>query len=135
MADTISSYLAASSAAIMRARMSPARILNISVRVLDAAHTVVDLEGVIDLQSSPGLRTALFDKLAVTSRLALNMSGIRYIDSSGIATLIEVLKKARNLKKDFVLFGLGPAVHGVLKLTNLLGVFRVFDTEEHALDS
>ena len=55
-------------------------------------------------------------------------------DSSGIATLIEVLKKARILKKDFVLFGLGPAVHAVLKLTNLLGVFQVFDSEEHALD-
>ena len=118
----------------MRARMSPTRILNISVRVLDAAHTVVDLEGAIDLQNSPGLRTALFDRLAATSRLALNMSGIRYIDSSGIATLIEVLKKARILKKDFVLFGLGPAVHAVLKLTNLLGVFQVFDSEEHALD-
>jgi anti-sigma B factor antagonist len=122
------------SAAIMRARMSPARILNISVRVLDAAHTVVDLEGTIDLQNSPALRTALFDKLAATSRLALNMSGVRYIDSSGIATLIEVFKKARGLKKDFVLFGLGPSVYSVLKLTNLLGVFRVFDTEEHALD-
>ena len=61
------------------------------------------------------------------------MTGIRYIDSSGIATLIEVLKEARRLEKDFVLFGLGQPVHDVLKLTNLLGVFRVFDTEERAL--
>ena len=113
--------------------MSRTRILNISVRVLDAANTVVDLEGTIDLQNSRGLRTTLFERLPATSRLALNMSGIRYIDSSGIATLVEVLQKARNLQKDFVLFGLGPAVHDVLKLTNLLGVFRVLDTEEHAL--
>ena len=114
--------------------MSRTRILNISVRVLDAANTVVDLEGTIDLQNSRGLRTKLFESLPATSRLALNMSGIRYIDSSGIATLVEVLKQARDLQKDFVLFGLGPAVHDVLKLTNLLGIFRVTDTEEHALD-
>ena len=114
--------------------MSRTRILNISVRVLDAANTVVDLEGAIDLQNSHGLRTTLFERLPATSRLALNMSDIRYIDSSGIATLVEVLKKARDLQKDFVLFGLGKAVYDVLKLTNLLGVFRVFDTEEHALD-
>jgi anti-sigma B factor antagonist len=113
--------------------MSPARILNISVRVLDPANTVVDLAGAIDLQNSRGLRTTLFERLRATSRLALNMSGIRYIDSSGIATLVEVLKEARGLEKDFVLFGLGPAVHDVLKLTNLLGVFRVADTEQHAL--
>jgi anti-sigma B factor antagonist len=113
--------------------MSRARILNISVRVLDPANTVVDLEGAIDLQNSRGLRTTLFERLAVTSRLALNMTGIRYIDSSGIAILVEVFKQARHLEKDFVLFGVGPAVYDVLKLTNLLGVFRVTDTEDHAL--
>jgi anti-sigma B factor antagonist len=63
------------------------------------------------------------------------MSGIRYIDSSGIATLIEILKKARELKKDFVLFGLGRPVYDVLKLTRLLGVFRVADSEEQALQA
>jgi anti-sigma B factor antagonist len=113
--------------------MSRARILNISVRVLDPANTVVDLEGAIDLKNSPGLRSKLFETLATTSRLALNMTGIRYIDSSGIATLVEVYRQARDLKKDFVLFGLGPTVYDVLKLTNLLGLFRVTDTEDHAL--
>ena len=113
--------------------MSRSRILNVSVRIVDSANTVVDLEGAIDLQNSRGLRTTLFERLGATSRLALNMSGIRYIDSSGIATLVEVLKQARNMEKDFVLFGLSTAVHDVLKLTNLLGVFRFFDSEEHAL--
>lgn len=113
--------------------MSGTRILNISVRVLDPANTVVDLEGTVDLHNSRKLRTTLFEKLGETSRLALNMNGVRYIDSSGIAILVEVLKQARHLQKDFVLFGLGKAVYDVLKLTNLLAVFRVLDTEEHAL--
>jgi anti-sigma B factor antagonist len=113
--------------------MSRPRILHISVRILDDGNTVVDLDGVIDLNNSRGLRTTLFEKLAATSRLVLNMSAVRYIDSSGIATLVEVLKQARTLEKDFVLFGLGPSVHDVLKLTNLLGVFRIVDTEEKAL--
>ena len=112
--------------------MGSPRILHISIRNRDQA-IVVDLEGAIDLQNSHGLRTTLFEQLSATSRLALNMTGIRYIDSSGIATLIEVLKKARELKKDFVLFGLGTTVHDVLKLTGLLGVFRIADSEEHAL--
>jgi anti-sigma B factor antagonist len=114
--------------------MSRTRTLKVSVRVLDAVNTVVDLEGAIDLGNSHGFRTTLFEKLSATRRLVLNMSGIRYIDSSGIATLVEVLKKARDFQKDFVLYGLGPTVHDVLKLTNLLGVFRVVDTEEHALE-
>jgi anti-sigma B factor antagonist len=113
--------------------MSPTRTLNIAVRVLSPENTVIDLEGGIDLRNSHGLRATLFEKLTATSRLALNMSGIQYIDSSGIATLVEALKKARDLQKHFALFGLGPRVYDVLKLTNLLGVFQVFDTEEQAL--
>lgn len=114
--------------------MSSPRVLNISVRIRDEG-TVVDLEGSIDLQNSVGLRAALFEKLPATPRLVLNMTGVRYIDSSGIATLIEVLKRARDLKKDFVLFGLGRPIYDVLKLTRLEGVFRIADTEEHALES
>ena len=121
--------------AIIRRAMSRTHILNISIRVVDAANTVVDLEGSIHLQNSRGMRATLLEQLQSTSRLALNMSGIRYIDSSGIATLIEVLKEAIALQKGFVLFGLAPTVHEVLKMTNLLGVFRVFDSEEQALQS
>jgi anti-sigma B factor antagonist len=113
--------------------MSRIHILNISVRVLSGTNTVVDLEGAMDLSNSHGLRTKLFETLAATPRLVLNMSGIRFVDSAGIATLLELLKQARDLQKDFVLFGVGATVRDVLRLTSLLGVFRVFDTEEHAL--
>ena len=113
--------------------MSKSRILKISVRVTARA-AVVDLDGAIDIGNSTDLRTALFEALPSKSRLAVNMRGIRYIDSSGIATLVEVLKKAGDLKKDFVLFGLGSAVYDVLKLTHLLGIFQIFDSEEHALE-
>ena len=92
------------------------------------------LEGAIDLSNSHNLRTKLFERLSTTPQLLLNMSRIQYIDSSGIATLVEVLKQTRTLQKDFALFGLDATVHKVLKLTNLLGVFRVFDTEAHALE-
>lgn len=110
------------------------RTLEISMRVLARA-TIVDLVGAIDIGNSPDLRSKLFAAVLTASRVAVNMGGVRYIDSSGIATLIEALKKARDSKKDFVLFGLGPAVYDVLKLTHLLGVFRVVDSEERALDA
>ena len=114
--------------------MGRVRTLKISIRVV-AKTTIVDLEGAIDLGNSPLLRATLLKNVQTASRLALNMSGIRYIDSSGIATLIEALKKTRDLKKDFVLFGLTSAVYDVLKLTHLLGVFQIADSEERALEA
>lgn len=105
----------------------------ISVRESGAAH-VVDLDGEVDLGTSPHLRRALFDVLAKTSKLAVNLRALRYIDSSGIATLIEVLKDAQRLRKEFVLFGLSPAVQDVFRLTHVNRIFRIVETEEQAVE-
>ena len=106
--------------------------MTISVREFGAAR-VVDVGGEVDLGTSPDLRQTLFDLLAKTSTLALNLKALRYIDSSGIATLIEVFKDAQRLKKRFVLFGLSPAVEDVFRLTHVNRIFRIVDTEEQAV--
>jgi anti-sigma B factor antagonist len=108
--------------------------MNISVREFGATR-VVDLEGEVDLGTSPNLRRVLFDLLGKAQKLALNLRALRYIDSSGIATLIEVLKDARRLGKEFVLFGLNPAVQDVFRLTHVNRVFQIVDSEEQAVTS
>lgn len=106
--------------------------MKISVRDVGDAK-VVEVEGDVDLGTSPALRRALFDTLPHSPRVALNLSSIRYIDSSGIATLIEVLKDSQRLDKQFVLFGLSPAVQEVFRLTHVIRIFQVFQTEQEAL--
>lgn len=95
--------------------------------------TIVDVVGQIDLASSPMLRKTLLEALKRTSRLALNLSEVKYIDSSGIASLLEVLKEARQAHKQLVLFGLNIAVREVLQLTRLTGVFEIYETEDEML--
>lgn len=96
--------------------------------------TIVDVSGEIDMSTSPGLRKMLLESLKMTSRLVLNLREVRYIDSSGIASLVEVLMKARNMKKQLVLFGLNKAVQEVLQLTRLTTIFEIRETEEEALE-
>lgn len=106
--------------------------MNISVRECGAAR-IVDVDGEVDLGTSPQLRRVLFEQLEETPRLALNLQAIRYIDSSGIATLIEALQSAQRLGRDFVLFGLSPAVQDVFRLTHVNRIFRIVATEEEAV--
>jgi anti-sigma B factor antagonist len=106
--------------------------MNTAIRNIGAA-TVVDITGHIDLGSSPALRKTMLECLKGADRLAANLAGVKYIDSSGIASLLEVLKEARKNQKKFVLFGLTAGVREVLQLTRLTGVFEIFESEDGAL--
>jgi anti-sigma B factor antagonist len=97
--------------------------------------TIVDVVGHIDLGSSPALRKTMLESLKGTERLAANLAGVKYIDSSGIASLLEVLKEARSSRKRFVLFALTVSVREVLQLTRLTGVFEIYGTEEEVVDA
>jgi anti-sigma B factor antagonist len=108
--------------------------MNAATRKIRAT-TIVDVVGHIDLGTSPALRKTLLDGLKGTERLAINLAGVKYIDSSGIASLLEVLKEARNTRKQFILFGLTPAVREVLQLTRLTGVFSIQETEDEVVNA
>jgi len=97
--------------------------------------TIVEVVGQIDMGSSPALRKTLLDSLKGTDRLAINLIQVRYIDSSGIASLVEVLKEARRSEKRLVLFGLTAAVREVLQLTRLSTIFEIRENEAQALEA
>jgi anti-sigma B factor antagonist len=106
--------------------------VNISLRSRDTAR-IVDVEGDVDLKGSPALRKVLFGALKDAPTVALNLTAIRYIDSSGIAVMLETLRESQRLNRQFVLFGMSPAVHDVFKLTHVIRIFQVAETEEQAL--
>ena len=101
----------------------------------DRDAVIVDVVGQIDLGTSPALRKSLLESLTGTQRLAINMQEVKYIDSSGIASLLEVLQEAKKSKKRIILFGVAGAVLKVLQLTRLTGVFEIRETELQALDA
>jgi len=96
---------------------------------------IVDVVGDIDLGTSPLLRKALLVSLNETQRLAINLTEVKYIDSSGIASLLEVLQEARKSQKRIILFGLNESVLKVLQLTRLTGIFEIRESELQALDA
>ena len=101
----------------------------------DRDAVIVDVVGQIDLGTSPALRKTLLESLSGTDRLAINLQEVKYIDSSGIASLLEVLQEAEKSKKRIILFGLTGAVLKVLQLTRLTGVFEIRETELQALEA
>ena len=108
--------------------------MELSTRQLENA-TVLDVVGDITLYNSPNVRKVLLDLLRGkrARHVIVNLEKVRYIDSAGVASLVEGLKISRDLKSEFSLFGLSKTTREVLELTRLIKVFDVYETEAEAV--
>jgi anti-sigma B factor antagonist len=108
--------------------------VQISSRQLEKT-VIFDVSGDLDLANSPTVRKALLREVKEkkTPRVVMNLSNVRYIDSSGVASLVEGLKAARDVGTRFILFGLSTSAREVLQLSRLLKIFEVYENEEQAL--
>lgn len=97
---------------------------------------ILVIKGEIDLHVSPSLRTTLKAKAqAKTPRLLLDFAAVGYIDSSGLATLIEYYQSARAFQGKLALCSLSPSVRSSFDLVRLTEVFSIFPTEAAALQA
>jgi anti-sigma B factor antagonist len=110
--------------------------VQISVRRIDKT-AILELTGSIDLSSSPAVRKILLHELreSRTPRVILNLEKVKYIDSSGVASLVEGLRASRDIGSRLLLFGLTPVVREVLQLSRLLKIFEIYENEQQALSA
>ncbi|MCM8787903.1 MAG: STAS domain-containing protein [Candidatus Omnitrophica bacterium] len=92
------------------------------------------LEGEININTSPDLRK-VFEKLIKNNekKIAIDFSNITYIDSSGLATLIEMLQRLRKIGGKLRLANMSENIRNVFEITKLTKLFEIFDTTEAAL--
>jgi anti-sigma B factor antagonist len=87
---------------------------------------LASLKGRIDIDSSPAVRDQLIALLHAPHprTVSIDFSGVTHIDSSGVATLIEALKIARNRKTELRLKGLNDRLHRLFEATGILYLFN-----------
>lgn len=96
----------------------------------------IQLSGDIDLANSPALRKQLQSKLENQHPvLFIDFSGVTYIDSSGLATLIEYYKESRSFDGTLSLYGLSPRVKSVFELVRLTEILNLHDDLESATEA
>jgi anti-sigma B factor antagonist len=88
-------------------------------------HLIVALEGEIDLEQAGAVRRALLDSLKKGRNILVDLSKVTYIDSSGIASLVEGLQVAKKQKSELALVAVSQRVRRVLELARLDKVFQI----------
>ncbi len=94
---------------------------------------VVALAGEVDLAHSPALRKVLMDETLSGRTVVVDLSGVEYIDSSGIAALVEGYQMAKQKSGRFALAAVSAPAARVLKLARLDQVFIIGDDIEAAI--
>lgn len=105
--------------------------MNIESNEINGA-TVITLGGEVDLEHSPQARKALLDAVANNKKVVVDLSGVSYIDSSGIASLVEAFQTARKNGGGFTLASVSESALRVLQLARLDKVFTIAATVEEA---
>jgi anti-sigma B factor antagonist len=90
----------------------------------EAGHVTLQPVGEVDLSTSPALRDAILAAIKAQDSVGVDLSQVEYMDSSGVATLVEGLKACAD-KKKFTLLSPSEPVMKVLKLARLDGLFRI----------
>jgi len=90
-----------------------------------SGRTVVALSGEIDMEEAPKVRRVLLDSMKQKRDIMVDLSQVTYIDSSGIANLIEGLQAARKQKNDLALVSVSQRARRVLELARLDKVFTI----------
>jgi anti-sigma B factor antagonist len=90
------------------------------------AHKLITLEGEIDLHVSPGIAQQLRDAIRERpAKVLVDLSKVTYIDSSGLAALLEGMQGVEFYGGRFYLFGMSEAVRAIFEISKLHEVFRV----------
>jgi anti-sigma B factor antagonist len=98
--------------------------------------TVCCVEGEIDINTAVDIKKA-FEKLIVkrTPKIVINLAKVTYVDSSGLATLVELLKNMRSYGGKMRLSNMSHKVKSLFEITKLEKLFDIIADEAEAIST
>ncbi len=97
---------------------------------------ILQLVGEIDMHCSTELRGELLEiSQNPPVQTIINMSEVDFMDSSGVAVLIETLQLHRRNSGRLKLVGINPRVRSIFEVSRLDTIFEIYDSEDEAVSS
>jgi len=100
----------------------------------EGGYSIISLVGEVDLHFSPKAREEILKTLKNKENMLVDLSEVSYIDSSGIASLVEGYQMSKKSGQSFGLLSVSNAAMQVLKLARLDSVFPIYDSVDDAKD-
>jgi anti-sigma B factor antagonist len=97
---------------------------------------ICTVEGDIDINTSPQVKKS-FDKVLKdkSGKVLINLQKVEYVDSSGLATIVEIFKNLKVYGGKLKLSNLSNKVRSLFEITKLEKLFDISDSQDEALKS
>jgi len=97
---------------------------------------ICHIDGEIDINTSPDIKKSL-DKLLSKKvvKIIINLTKVSYVDSSGLATLVEILKNMRSYGGKMKISNMSPKVKSLFEITKLDRLFDIVPDEQEAINT
>jgi len=96
---------------------------------------VVSVTGRMDAVSAPDFDTQVEERVDKgETNLVLDLSGLDYISSAGLRSMLTLAKKLKTKEGDLVLFGLQDMVNEVFEVSGFSTIFEIFGSLEEAME-
>lgn len=96
--------------------------------------TIIRPKGDVDLSTSKDLQLALKEAInSKPAKLVVDLGDVPYMDSSGVATLVEAMQLSRKQNASLVLFAMQDKVRSIFEIARLDRVFTIVPSEDEAL--
>lgn len=96
--------------------------------------TICALEGEVNINTSPELRKKFMSIIeANEKKILIDLTNVSYLDSSGLATFIEILQRLKKINGRLRFCNINERVRNILEVTKLVNLFEIFESREEAL--
>jgi anti-sigma B factor antagonist len=113
--------------------MAPSDELPVSITQEDG-HVILRPTGEIDLSRAPSFRASLQRvSQQQPTRMIVDLEDVSYMDSSGVATLVEAMQNARKSGYSLILCRMDSRVRSIFEIAKLDVVFKIVGTIDEAL--
>ena len=88
---------------------------------------VIKVVGEIDSKTVTTLRTFLDEKLVDNKAVALDLSGVPFMSSAGLRTILILQRKTSEMKIDLALVGVSEEIQDTMKVTGFLRHLKLYE--------
>jgi anti-sigma B factor antagonist len=107
----------------------------VSDYALDSKTHIIEVEGQVDLYTAPEFKQRTLDVIRDgKKRVIVDLSGVGFMDSTGLGVLVGALKRLRKTQGELMLVVTDYDVERLLQITGLDGVFSIYRSRDDALE-